>query len=96
MLQQTQKRFAFSNDAEHIPASQGHSVNVALGCTNEKPPEIQYDGTAEKFVQSILITGLEKRSRQHVHLSSTIETAINAGSATANQLYLHFYATDVC
>jgi len=38
-----------------------------------------YHGTDEKSVQSILDTGLEKRARQHVHLSSDIETAIKVG-----------------
>ncbi len=75
----SKKRFAFDDTLEKIRASQGHSVEVELGYTNQKPPEILFHGTCEKSVQSILRTGLEKRSRQHVHLSSDIETAIKVG-----------------
>ena len=75
----SKKRFAFNDTLDRIRASQGHSVEIELGYTNQKPPEILYHGTSEKSVQSILITGLEKRNRQHVHLSSDIETAIKVG-----------------
>ena len=75
----TKKRFAFNETLDKIRASQGHSIEIELGYTNQKPPEILYHGTGEKPVQSIVDTGLEKRSRQHVHLSSDIETAIKVG-----------------
>lgn len=75
----SKKRFAFNNTLDKIRASQGHSIEIELGYTNQKPPEILYHGTGEKSVQSILKTGLEKRSRQHVHLSSDIETAVKVG-----------------
>jgi putative RNA 2'-phosphotransferase len=75
----SKKRFAFNEAADKIRASQGHSIEVELGYTSQKPPEILYHGTAEQSVQSILETGLEKRSRQHVHLSSNVETAIKVG-----------------
>ena len=73
------KRFAFNDTFDKIRASQGHSIEIELGYTNQKPPEILFHGTAEKFVKSILDTGLEKRNRQHVHLSSDLETAIKVG-----------------
>jgi len=75
----TKKRFAFNETLDKIRANQGHSINIELGYKNEKPPEFLFHGTAEKFVKSILDTGLEKRNRQHVHLSSDIETAIKVG-----------------
>jgi putative RNA 2'-phosphotransferase len=75
----SKKRFAFNESFSMIRASQGHSVNIELGYVSQTPPEILYHGTGEKSVQSILNTGLEKRSRQHVHLSSDIETAIKVG-----------------
>src|SRR5688572_2388794 len=75
----SKKRFAFNDTFDKIRASQGHSVEVELGYTNQKPPEILFHGTGEKFVQSILETGLERRSRQHVHLSSDFDTAIKVG-----------------
>lgn len=75
----SKKRFAFNDTFDKIRASQGHSVEIELGYTNQKPPEILFHGTAEKFVQSILDTGLEKGNRQQVHLSADIETAIKVG-----------------
>lgn len=75
----SKKRFAFNNKFDKIRASQGHSIAVELGYKNQKPPEILFHGTSEKSVQSILKTGLEKRNRQHVHLSSDIDTALNVG-----------------
>ena len=66
----SKKRFAYNDAFDRIRASQGHSIEIELGYTNQKPPEILYHGIGEKSVQSILDTGLEKRNRQHVHLSS--------------------------
>lgn len=100
------KRFAFNHTLDKIRASQGHSVEIELGYTNQKPPEILFHGTAEKFVQSILNVGLEKRNRQHVHLSSDLETAIKVGqrhgkpfifNVLAEQMYndnFQFYISD--
>lgn len=73
------KRFAFNDQLNKIRASQGHSVKIELGYKNQKPPEILYHGTSEKSVDSIQEKGLEKRNRQHVHLSSDTETAIRVG-----------------
>lgn len=73
------KRFAFNETLDKIRASQGHSIEIELGYESQKPPEILYHGTSEKSVQSIIDKGLEKQSRQHVHLSSDIETAIKVG-----------------
>jgi putative RNA 2'-phosphotransferase len=74
------KRFAFSDDGLKIRASQGHSVEVKLGYEPQIPPDNLYHGTGEKSVSLILQSGLEKRSRQHVHLSNDFETAIQVGS----------------
>lgn len=73
------KRFAFNETVDKIRASQGHSVEIDLGYINQQPPEILFHGTSEQSVKSILETGLEKRNRQHVHLSSDLETAIKVG-----------------
>ena len=43
------------------------------------PPEILFHGTGSKYVDSILKTGLNKRKRHHVHLSTDKETAIKVG-----------------
>jgi len=76
----SKKRFAFDETRQKIRASQGHSVEVELGYQAQVPPEILYHGTGEKSVASIQATGLEKRSRRHVHLSRDIETAKQVGS----------------
>ena len=75
----SKKRFAFNETFDRIRASQGHSVEIELGYTSQKPPEILFHGTGEKSVQSILDTGLQKQNRQQVHLSADIETAIKVG-----------------
>jgi putative RNA 2'-phosphotransferase len=73
------KRFSFDDSLTKIRASQGHSINIDLGYEPKIPPEILFHGTGLKFVESILNTGLEKRNRNHVHLSIDIETAVNVG-----------------
>jgi putative RNA 2'-phosphotransferase len=102
----SKKRFAINDTLDKIRASQGHSIEIDLGYTNQKPPEILYHGTGEKSVQSILDTGLEKRNRQHVHLSSDLETALKVGQrhgkpfifkVLAEQMYndnFQFYISD--
>lgn len=73
------KRFAFDGTGQKIRASQGHSVEVELGYAPQTPPDVLYHGTGSQSVEAILQTGIEKRSRQHVHLSSDLETAIKVG-----------------
>jgi putative RNA 2'-phosphotransferase len=102
----SKKRFAFNDNLDKIRASQGHSINIELGYTHQKPPEILYHGTGDKSVESILEKGLEKRNRQQVHLSSDVETAIKVGQrhgkpfvfkVLAEQMYndkFEFYRSD--
>lgn len=73
------KRFAFNENRTRIRASQGHSVDVELGYSSAVPPEILYHGTADRFLASIRKSGLQKQSRQHVHLSATTDTASAVG-----------------
>jgi putative RNA 2'-phosphotransferase len=72
-------RYEFNDDGSKIRARQGHSVNVDVGLTKTKPPMVLYHGTSTKSIDSIMQTGLEKRSRLYVHLSKDIETATNVG-----------------
>jgi putative RNA 2'-phosphotransferase len=76
----SKKRFAFDDSHTKIRASQGHSLGVDLQLKEAVPPEYLYHGTGEKSVDAILAQGLEKRTRQHVHLSTDIPTAIAVGS----------------
>lgn len=89
------QRFAFSPDGQRIRANQGHSVAVDLGLTPETPPPVLYHGTVERFVTSIMETGLEKRARQHVHLSPDVATAIRVGSRRGKPVILKIASADM-
>ncbi|MBS7566779.1 RNA 2'-phosphotransferase [Mucilaginibacter sp. Bleaf8] len=89
------KRFAFSNDGHKIRANQGHSVEVDLGYEPQVPPTVLYHGTGSQSVASILQSGLEKRSRQHVHLSADRDTAIKVGSRHGKPVVLEVLALEM-
>jgi putative RNA 2'-phosphotransferase len=74
------KRFSFDETATLIRANQGHSVEVDLQLEPQVPPDTLFHGTGHKSVDSILEQGLVKMSRNHVHLSADIETAIKVGA----------------
>ena len=63
-----------------IRAAQGHSVEVDLGLEPVLPPSVLYHGTPERFLPSILATGLRPGSRQFVHLSPDVGSARAVGS----------------
>jgi putative RNA 2'-phosphotransferase len=86
------KRFAFDETGARIRASQGHSVEIDLGYKALTPPDILYHGTAEKWLHSILETGLDKRRRHHVHLSADVETALNVGQRHGKPIVLSVLA----
>jgi putative RNA 2'-phosphotransferase len=86
------KRFAFNEDMTMIRASQGHSIEVDLDLQPVTPPEILYHGTAEKNIESIFRTGLQKQIRQHVHLSINIETARAVGGRHGKPVVLNINA----
>jgi putative RNA 2'-phosphotransferase len=73
------KRFIFNEDKTRIRANQGHSIDIDLALKPQQPPEFLYHGTAHNNVDSILEKGIEKRDRQHVHLSLDKETATKVG-----------------
>lgn len=82
------KRFAFNDDLTKIRASQGHSVDVELGYTEQQPPAILYHGTVEKFLASIMKNGLQKMQRQYVHLSADQSTAVKVGERRGKPIIL--------
>lgn len=73
------QRFAFSADRLRIRANQGHSVEIELGYVPQTPPDYLFHGTATRFLDSILSTGLNKAERHHVHLSAERDTAEKVG-----------------
>lgn len=83
------QRFAFNDNHTMIRANQGHSVKtIDLRLEAVKPPEFLYHGTVAKFMDSIRNTGLQKRSRQHLHLSEERETATKVGSRRGEAIIL--------
>jgi len=87
------QRFALSPDGARIRVSQGHSVEVNLAYRPVEPPEVLFHGTATRFVESIMASGLERRSRHHVHLSADRATAVAVGSRHGKSVVLEVAAT---
>lgn len=73
------QRFRFNEDQSRIRASQGHSVDVALGYEPMEPLAQLYHGTARQNQELIMTEGLRKMTRQRVHLSADVETALTVG-----------------
>lgn len=89
------QRFALSANGERIRANQGHSISVELGLIAETPPEVLYHGTVERFLSSIMANGLDKRARQHVHLSPDVVTATRVGSRRGKAIILKIAAASM-
>ena len=71
------QRYAFSKNGEYIRANQGHSINVNMEYTPVTPPDVLYHGTDSRFMTNIMESGgLSPMSRQYVHLSKDITTAL--------------------
>ena len=78
------QRFAVDSQRQLIRANQGHSVEVDLALEPMTPPPLLYHGTATRFREPILASGLIKMRRQHVHLSADVETATTVGKRHGN------------
>lgn len=89
------KRFAYSDDGRRIRASQGHSVTVELGLEAVAPPDVLYHGTAARTLPLILAEGLRPMSRQDVHLSADVETAVRVGSRHGRPVVLAVAAREL-
>ncbi|MNV23160.1 RNA 2'-phosphotransferase [compost metagenome] len=88
VLNNDKQRFSFNDELTEIRANQGHSVTVDLDLKAVTPPEFLYHGTVENVMDSIRKEGLTKRSRQHVHLSKDLETAVKVGSRRGKPVIL--------
>lgn len=75
--QDNKKRYAV--DGGKIRANQGHSIPVDLGLKPEAPPNTLYHGTQASNSLSIMYNGLLPGSRNHVHLSTDLTTAVAVG-----------------
>ncbi|WP_452600165.1 RNA 2'-phosphotransferase [Pontimicrobium sp. MEBiC01747] len=90
------KRFAFNDDKTKIRANQGHSITtIDLKLDALEPPAYLYHGTVGKFINAIKTNGLQKMSRQHVHLTSELETAVKVGSRRGQAIILSIRAKDM-
>ncbi|WP_326981576.1 RNA 2'-phosphotransferase [Chryseobacterium sp. MYb264] len=89
------KRFVFNEDKTRIRANQGHSIDIDLALKPQQPPEFLYHGTAESNIDSILEKGIEKRNRQHVHLSQDKETATKVGMRHGKPVILSIKTTEM-
>lgn len=79
VIEDDKQRYSFNTDETKIKANQGHSVEVNLKLDAVVPPSQLYHGTSTRFENSICDNGIKKQSRQYVHLSADIETAIKVG-----------------
>lgn len=83
------KRFAFNDDKTKIRANQGHSIaTIDLELKPIEPPAYLYHGTVGKFMKAIKTNGLQKMSRQHVHLSTHLETATKVANRRGQAIIL--------
>ncbi|TWP29095.1 RNA 2'-phosphotransferase [Apibacter muscae] len=73
------KRYSFNEDQTKIRANQGHSISINMEFKSVCPPEYLYHGTVVKFLPSINEKGIQKMSRQFVHLSVDESTALKVG-----------------
>ncbi len=71
------KRHEIKDDK--IRALYGHSTPMKIVKEIAVPPTILYHGTSRLFIEDIQKNGLLPMSRQYIHLSEDIETAILVG-----------------
>jgi putative RNA 2'-phosphotransferase len=95
VLTNDKQRFSFNDDLTMIRANQGHSIEVDLALEPALPPEKLYHGTVAKFLEAIKENGLQKMSRQHVHLSHDISTAQKVGSRRGKPVILTILANEM-
>lgn len=81
-------RYSFSGDKTLIRANQGHSIPVDLELSPAAPPESLYHGTVDRFLESIRREGLLPQTRQYVHLSADLETAVKVGKRRGKPVVL--------
>jgi putative RNA 2'-phosphotransferase len=71
-------RFEIRNG--RIRAKYGHSIDVKVDWSEaEEIPKILYHGTSPQNLESILREGLKPMRRREVHLSATVEDAMEVG-----------------
>ena len=79
----TDPKGRFEVDDSRIRAAYGHSVAVDLAADDTPVPDVLYHGTAPDALPAIREEGLKPMSRQHVHLSGSVEAAKEVGQRHA-------------
>lgn len=96
VLENDKKRFAISNDGTKIRAEQGHSTRqVNIGYNEKKPPKNLYHGTASRFLDSIFKQGLKSGNRHYVHLSDSVDIALEVGKRYGKVVVLKIKSDDM-
>ncbi|MGW5332364.1 RNA 2'-phosphotransferase [Streptomyces bauhiniae] len=78
----------FAVEGGRIRASQGHTVEVALGLPPATPPPYLYHGTVARSLDAIRAEGLRPMNRHDVHLSADRETATRVGARRGRPVVL--------
>lgn len=86
------QRLAFNPERTRIRANQGHSIDVDLGLAPRVPPAVLFHGTARRFLDSILHSGLSRRERHHVHLTESRSSAVAVGQRHGQPVVLRIDA----
>ena len=86
------QRYSFNDDMTKIRANQGHSIKVDVGLNECQPPDVLFHGTGDKYIGSIKKNGILKKTRQYVHLSSSLNIAIEVGKRHGKEVVLKVYA----
>lgn len=96
ILTNDKRRFELNGDGSLIRACQGHSVQVDLALIPANPPDKLFHGTSQDVVDKILLTGILKMKRTHVHLSKDNQTAVKVGSRHGVPAVLEVDAKQMC
>lgn len=88
-------RYSFSEDRIDIRANQGHSIPVDLGLKPVRPPKTLYHGSGMKYRDGIMRDGILPKSRQYVHLSEDIPTAVNVGKRHGDPVVFHIRSREM-
>ena len=74
----------FERDGDRVRAAYGHSVDVTLEADETTVPDTLYHGTAPRNLDAIREEGVRPMGRQQVHLSGTVEEALEVGGRHAD------------
>ncbi len=95
VLSNNKQRFKLDLQNNRIRANQGHSVPIKLDLEAVEPPLYLFHGTALKNLSNIKQKGLLRGERNHVHLSSDEQTAIQVGARHGKPVVLKIKALEM-